>query len=527
LPESEWVRRHRALLAMLWFSAGSTAIYSLIVNHWSFLHTTAHIVGVSAFAVLAATPRFGRKLRSVFCSLGLLTVAAALVHISGGFIEMHFAFFVFIVALTLYEDWLPFLLAVAFVLVHHGVIGTIDPESVFNTPAEIANPWKWAGIHAGFVAMAGAAAIVAWRLNENVRTGMREVQHELREMAVTDSLTGLANRRHLLATLNDIFAEGQTRTLVLFDLNGFKAYNDTFGHIAGDALLVRLARRFEAAAGVVGETYRLGGDEFCLIVPGTAADARPLEEAALVALSEAGKGFSVSAARGAATIPSEAQNASDALRLADRRMYAEKASGRGSPLRQTRDVLVSALAARLPEVEEHVVGVAELAQAVGAEMGLAPETLSRIDNAARLHDIGKLAIPDTIIQTANPLTQSEWDFMQTYTVIGEHILAAAPALAEVMPIVRSSHEWYDGSGYPDGLMGEDIPLEARIIFACDAFDAMISRRPYRPRRTRAQALAELRRCAGTQFDPAVIAVFEQAVERRDEGRSRAELVAAS
>jgi diguanylate cyclase (GGDEF)-like protein len=527
LPAAEWERRHRALLALLWVSTIATAIYTLATNHYSALHTSAHIVGVAAFGVLAATPRFSHKLRSVFCSLGLLTAAAALIHISGGVIEMHFAFFVFIVALTLYEDWLPFLLAVAYVLVHHGVTGMVDPKSVFNTPDGYAHPWKWAAIHAGFVAMAGATAIVAWRLNENIRMGMRDVQQELHEMAVTDPLTGLANRRRLLAELHDVFERGLTRTLFLFDLNGFKAYNDTFGHIAGDALLVRLARRFEQVAGPKGQVYRLGGDEFCLITPAEGAEAREIQAAALEALSERGKGFAVSAAGGSAGVPRESVNASDALRLADRRMYAEKATGRGSPLRQTRDVLVSALAARMPEIEEHVIGVAELAHAVGTELGLQPEVLARMDHAARLHDIGKLAIPDTIIQTANPLTQDEWDFMQTYTIIGEHILSAAPALADVMPIVRSSHEWYDGTGYPDGLKGEDIPLESRIILVCDAFDAMISKRPYRPSRTREEALAELRRCSGTQFDPAVISVFERAVVRRDDVRSRATVLTAS
>jgi diguanylate cyclase (GGDEF)-like protein len=525
LPESEWVVRHRALLALLWLSTAATAIYSLAVNRWSPLHLASHIIAVATFAVLAATPRFSHKLRSVFCSLGLLTAAAALVHISGGIIEMHFTFFVFIVALTLYEDWLPFLLAVAYVLVHHGVIGMIDPKSVFNTSDEFAHPWKWAAIHATFVGLAGLAAIVTWRLNENIRAGMRDVQQELHEMAITDALTGLPNRRQLMTELHDAFARGLERTLVLFDLNGFKSYNDTFGHIAGDSLLIRLARRFERAAGPKGRVFRLGGDEFCLIVEGLGDDAKRVATVALNAFSESGKGFAVSAASGSACIPREAQNASDALRLADRRMYVEKTTGRGSPLRQTRDVLVSALAARLPEIEEHVVGVAELAHAVGLELELPQETLARIDHAARLHDIGKLAIPDTIIQTPNPLTQDEWDFMRTYTVIGQHILSAAPALADLMPIVRSCHEWFDGTGYPDGLRGDEIPVEARVVFACDAFDAMLSERPYKPRRTREEAMAELRSCSGTQFDPAVIAVFGRALNRRDDARAAVKVTA--
>jgi diguanylate cyclase (GGDEF)-like protein len=526
LPEAEWTRRHRMLVAFLWFNAGAIAVYTLVVGHYSPIHVTAHIVGVASFALLAGRPRFSRKLRASFCSIGLLTAAAALVHISGGLVEMHFLFFVFIVALTLYEDWLPFLLAVAYVLVHHGVLGMIDPNSVFDTHSA-ASAWKWAGIHAAFVSMAGVAGIVAWRLNEDVRAEMREAQDELHEMAVTDVLTGLSNRRRLLDDLNEILEKGETRTLVLFDLNGFKMYNDTFGHVAGDALLVRLGRRLGDASGPTADVYRLGGDEFCMIFTCAEGDAPSLVARGVDALADSGEGFEVTAAHGSAVVPEEATTASDALRLADRRMYAEKAARRGSSTNQTRDVLVSALAARLPDLEIHMDGVAELADEVGRAMGLDGDALNRLGHAARLHDIGKVAIPDAIINKAGPLSDEEWNFMKTHTLIGERILAAAPALAEVVPIVRSSHEWYDGRGYPDGLTGEDIPLESRIILACDSFDAITSDRPYRPRRTEAEAIVELRRCAGKQFDPTVVASFEAALARHKARRAdRAMLVSA-
>jgi diguanylate cyclase (GGDEF)-like protein len=517
LPEEEWARRHGALLALMWVSVGATAIYSFAAGHFSPVHISAHIIGVTSFALLAGRPRFSRTMRSAFCSLGLLTAAAALVHISGGIIEMHFAFFVFIVALTLYEDWLPFLLAVAYVLLHHGIVGMIDPKSVFNSPNEWAHPWKWAAIHAGFVAMAGAAAIVAWRLNENVRTRMREAQDALHHMAVTDVLTGLANRRQLITDLNEVIEGGAGGSLTLFDLNGFKAYNDTFGHLAGDSMLVRLGTRLMTDVGDAGRVYRLGGDEFCAIVMDDVDDPLAVRAAAADALSEAGKGFTVTASQGTAVLPTEASTSSDALRLADRRMYAQKAMRTGSASSQTRDVLVSALAERLPDLEGHLDGVARLADAVGRELGLDDETLSRLGHAARLHDIGKVAIPDAILLKAGPLTDDEWGFMRTHTLLGERILAAAPALSDVVHVVRASHEWFDGRGYPDGLIGEDIPLEARIILVCDSFDAMTSDRPYRERRSDAAALAELRGCSGTQFDPAVVSAFEAALARRASG----------
>jgi len=145
--------------------------------------------------------------------------------------------------------------------------------------------------------------------------------------------------------------------------------------------------------------------------------------------------------------------------------------------------------------------------AVGRELGLGPEALDEIARGAELHDVGKVAVPEAILGKPGPLDEAEWQIMRQHTVIGERILAAAPALRPVARLVRSSHERWDGSGYPDGLVGERIPLGARIITVCDAFDAMRQARPYAASMTEAQALAELHRCAGTQFDPRVVDAF--------------------
>ena len=155
-----------------------------------------------------------------------------------------------------------------------------------------------------------------------------------------------------------------------------------------------------------------------------------------------------------------------------------------------------------------------LAVAVARKLGLSePEvTLTRL--TAELHDIGKTAIPDAILDKAGPLDADEWAFMRRHTVIGERILAAAPALAEVAPLVRATHERSDGAGYPDGLQESEIPFSSRIVAVVDAYDAMTSKRAYSPMRTPEQAIAELRRCSGSQFDPAVaeafIAVWQEA-----------------
>ena len=201
-------------------------------------------------------------------------------------------------------------------------------------------------------------------------------------------------------------------------------------------------------------------------------------------------------------IPSEADTPIEALRLADQRMYAAKLNTRTGPERQSKDVLIRVLAERHPELGDHLSGVAELAEAVAKRLGLDDQDCARVRHAAELHDIGKVAIPDSIVQKPGPLDEDEWAFMRRHTIIGERILAAAPSLAPVGELVRSSHERYDGRGYPDGLAGEDIPLGARIIAACDAFDAMLSDRPYSPAKSVDEARAELHRCSGTQFDPA-------------------------
>src|SRR6202020_2684917 len=145
-------------------------------------------------------------------------------------------------------------------------------------------------------------------------------------------------------------------------------------------------------------------------------------------------------------------------------------------------------------------------------LGLSQLEIAETRRAAELHDIGKIAVPDAILNKRSKLTTEEIDFIRRHTIIGERILQAAPSLAMVARLVRSSHERYDGGGYPDRLRGTDIPLGARVIFVCDAFDAMTSERTYSGAIAPAQALAELRACAGTQFDPAVVAAFEQTLE---------------
>jgi diguanylate cyclase (GGDEF)-like protein len=344
--------------------------------------------------------------------------------------------------------------------------------------------------------------------------GLRAQRRELTSAAETDVLTGLGNRRRLMDDLERRIARAaaEPSVLVLFDLNGFKGYNDTFGHLAGDALLRRIGHALSTAVGRSGRAYRLGGDEFCVMA--AAADRETIEQRAAAALSERGDGFDVTAASGAALIPEEAAAAADALRLADQRMYASKARVRPGPDRQSTDVLVRVLAERDPELGDHVDGVAELAESVARALGMTDAEVAHVHHAAELHDVGKVAIPDSILCKPGPLDEDEWAYMRRHTIIGERILGGAPALATAGRLVRASHERFDGGGYPDGLAGSDIPLGARIIAVCDSFDAMLSNRPYSPPLSADEAVAELRRCAGGQFDPIVVDAFAAVLAAR-------------
>jgi two-component system, cell cycle response regulator len=328
--------------------------------------------------------------------------------------------------------------------------------------------------------------------------------------ARTDSLTGLKNRRSLMADLElqlELASMASPRALLLFDLDGFKEYNDAFGHPAGDALLIRLAARLVEAVGPSGDAYRLGGDEFCVLVRADREGVDDLLTACAAALSERGEGFEVSSSFGSVLMPEEATTPTQALQLTDRRMYARKGGRRMSAGRQSRDVLLRTLSERRPDLQLRLRDIGELALAVGRELHMGPEGLDEVARAAELHDVGKIAVPDAILDKPGPLDPVEWSFMRRHPLIGERILLAAPALRPVARLVRSSHERWDGGGYPDGLSGNEIPLGARVVAVCDAFHAMTTQRPYRDPVSETDAIEELRRCAGTQFDPMVVSAF--------------------
>jgi len=350
---------------------------------------------------------------------------------------------------------------------------------------------------------------VLGRLVLTLREHLRLVETSRGE-ANTDALTGLGNRRKLMSDLEARLPHASPAhaiVLALFDLDGFKTYNDTFGHPAGDALLARLGKNLADAVGSDGSAYRVGGDEFCALIDASATRPETVIAAAKAALHERGEGFEIDCSAGTVNLPLEAPDTAHALQLADQRMYVNKSGGRSSARRQVRDVLVRALEERGHGAPDPLRDAGALSTRLARRLALSSEEIDEIARAAELRDIGMVSIPDTVLRKPAALNEEEWALIRQHPIVGETILLGAPALGPIAGLVRATHERFDGQGYPDGKRGEQIPLGARIIAVCDAFVAMVSARTYREARSKEEALAELRRCAGTQFDPALVGSF--------------------
>jgi diguanylate cyclase (GGDEF)-like protein len=340
----------------------------------------------------------------------------------------------------------------------------------------------------------------------------RDMLRLIRTQAVTDELTGLRNRRRLIDDLAEAFsedAEAGDVMLLLFDLDGFKRYNDTYGHPAGDALLARLGRRLAEVVDGYGYAYRLGGDEFCVLARVAPARAGAIVDASTAALTERSEGFSVRPSFGVAFVRDEAASPASVLKLADQRLYAQKHGRMLTSAVKPEDVMLRVMQESEPTLRERARAVSVLAVAIGEPLGMRPSELADLARAGELHDIGKLAIPDVILEKTEPLDAYELQYLRRHSTIGERILGATPSLAGAARLVRATHERWDGAGYPDGLSGEAIPLGARIIAVCDAFVAMTSERPHRYLMSGSSALKQIRECAGSQFDPTVVEVFLQ------------------
>jgi diguanylate cyclase (GGDEF)-like protein len=359
----------------------------------------------------------------------------------------------------------------------------------------------------------------------------RSAFRELRavRLALTDPLTALGNHRHfhdrLERELVDARSREATLTLCLLDIDDFKLINDRFGHPVGDTVLVAVAGTLRQN----GEAFRLGGDEFALLLRGR-------DEAASVETAEAilhrirdvhvDEVGGVSASAGLAMFPVHGVGRDELIRLADSALYWAKEQGKNC-VRVSRAGVIelaeltrvtanvdravrfraAAALARAADARDatssHSQRVADLAVRIARRMGIDADELELTRLAARLHDVGKLAIPEEILRKSGPLTEPERLALERHPQIGYRMLENL-GIAVVAESVLRHHERWDGGGYPSGLPGAEIPLSARIIFVADAYDVMTSERVYRRRLTPEEALAELERCSGSQFDPEVV-----------------------
>ncbi len=378
----------------------------------------------------------------------------------------------------------------------------------------------------------GLFAVVLRTYRRREEEATRAELSRLEQEALVDSLTQLRNHRAWEEDLAHDIAlagrSGQPLTLVLLDLDGLKQVNDGFGHQTGDERLRALAEAIREASRDSDRAYRIGGDEFALIVSDARAwDALRMAQRVQAALWQSTSGVQTVSVGLAEAGPGIDRD--ELVRKADVALLEAKATGQSavvySPEFDTRNtepaapvdrqhlnvlatVLARAVDARDSATRSHCETVGELCALIGADLGLDPERLAKLRLAGLLHDVGKIGIPDNVLKKPGPLDAAEYELMKTHSRLGYSIVQATK-LEDEARFVLHHHERVDGAGYPGGLAGDEIPLESRIIFVADAFEATTADRPYRQAMSESDALAELAAHSGTQFDPVCVAALRR------------------
>jgi diguanylate cyclase (GGDEF)-like protein len=396
-----------------------------------------------------------------------------------------------------------------------------------------------------FIALvAGHFGTISYRLQvvyedlQEAHASLGEAHAKIQKQALTDPLTSLPNHRAIMDQLEKEVDRsqrfGRSFSLLFFDLDHFKALNDGYGHAGGDVALSSFGKLLDEGMRNLDTVGRWGGEEFVALFPETTlTEAQAIAERLRQRTSQQsfaiGGGLHLTCSIGVASYPEHADTIITLVNAADSAMYAAKRLGRnqvrviddpmvkvvlasedgegdreGVALQGVVEALASLLEQRDPSLGQHSSDVADLVYQLSGKLGISGQEAHMIKLAGQLHDIGKIGISDTILHTSAHLSEQEWTQIKGHSTAGAEIVAHIPALRPLAPVIRAHHERWDGQGYPDQLRQEEIPLAARVISVVDAYMAMMADRPYQKARSPQDAVAELQRCAGTQFDPRIV-----------------------
>ncbi|MDP2813842.1 MAG: HD-GYP domain-containing protein [Erysipelotrichaceae bacterium] len=325
-----------------------------------------------------------------------------------------------------------------------------------------------------------------------------------------DYLTGLYNRRYFEKEIRRVDTiVNLPISIIMCDVDGLKLINDSFGHGSGDDLLIKTAEAIKKACRVGDIVSRLGGDEFVIILPKTDADEtiQIANRIKMFASQEKVEKIELSISYGYETKKTDDQSLIEIFATAENHMYRHKLYERSSIRSNTINLIMNTLFEKSNRESLHSARVGSICQAIATKLNFSVGDIKKMRIAGLIHDIGKIGVDDKILNKAGKLTGDEWDEMKKHPEKGWRILSTSNEFLELAQFVLNHHEKWDGSGYPNGLIGDKIPLESRIIAVADAYDAMTSERSYRKSCDKEESIKELLRCSGTQFDPEIVDVF--------------------